>query len=239
MKMKALRWLLGTALVVIVFGIFCICLPIALWKDMLLGDLVFKIFALFISWPVAILIVTLVFFSRFQTAIDYFLRNIRSVNFPGGNVQVQSQAETKPADANTAPGTMVISPEQSEQLSRYIQGLQQQNLAATAVKQDIEQRLIQASTESIIWKFSYLNLFYVPQTKQVLYWFAYSSPQTRQSFNLAWQPYIQDSNQRGVILDVLLQFNMLKMDNMNIGITPEGHGFLQFIGMIPYTPTTN
>jgi hypothetical protein len=237
--MKTPLRLLGAALAIVVFGIFCVSLPIALCKDMLPSDLVLKLLALLLSWPVSVLIMALVFLSRFQGAIDFFLRNVRSVNFPGGNVQIQPQTETKPTDTNTPPGTMVISAEQREQLGRYIQDLQQQHSAATAAKQDTEQRLKQAYTDSIAWKFSYLNLFYVPQTKQVLHWFAYHSPQTRESYNLSWQSYIQDSNQRGIVLDVLLQFNMLKMDNVNIAITPEGHGFLQFIGMIPYTPATS
>lgn len=235
-KVTIPQLLLGVIAAIAVFAFLCIYLPIILWKQTLPADTIFRILSLLFSWPVTILIVALIFLSRFQSAIDYFLRNVRRINFPGGDVQLQQQTETKSSDISVPPGSMVITSEQQEQISRYIQDLQQQHSNTVVEKQNLKEQLRQVYMESIAWKFSYLNLFYVPQTKQVLFWFAHSSPQTRQSYDTAWQPSIQDNNQRIVILDVLLNFNMLKADGVNITITTEGHNFLQFIGMIPRPP---
>jgi len=219
-------------LAIATFGVFCICLPIALWRGLLHLDPVLKILTAAITWPAAIVIVSLVFLGRFQGAIDFFLRNVRSVQFPGGNVQVQSADNAGAANA----GQVVLSPEQRDNLVNYMSELRQQHDAANASREELQSRLDTTTMQMFQWKFSFLNQFFVFGTKQVLIWFAQNGPQSRQTFTQAWQPAIADANQRGVILEVLLHHGMIQPDGTAIRITPEGYGFLQFIGLIPYAP---
>jgi len=219
-------------LAIATFGVFCICLPIALWRGLLHLDPVLKILTATVTWPAAIVIVSLVFLGRFQGAVDFFLRNVRSVQFPGGNVQVQSADNGGAANA----GQVVLTAEQRDNLTNYMSELRQQHDAANASREELQGRLDATTMQMYQWKFSFLNQFFVFGTKQVLLWFAQNGLQSRQTFTQAWQPTIADANQRGVILDVLLQHGMLVTDGTAIRITPEGYGFLQFIGLIPYAP---
>jgi multidrug efflux pump subunit AcrA (membrane-fusion protein) len=219
-------------LAIATFGVFCICLPIALWRGLLHFDPVLKILTATVTWPAAIVIVSLVFLGRFRGAVDFFLRNVRSVQFPGGNVQVQSADNGGAANA----GQVVLSAEQRDNLTNYMSELRQQHDAANASREELQRRLDATTMQMYQWKFSFLNQFFVFGTKQVLLWFAQNGLQSRTTFTQAWQPTIADANQRGVILDVLLQHGMLVTEGTAIRITPEGYGFLQFIGLIPYAP---
>jgi hypothetical protein len=174
-------------LAIATFGVFCVCLPIILWRGLLHLDPVLKILTATVTWPAAIIIVSLVFIVRFQSAIDFFLRNVRSVHFPGGNVQVQS---TENAGATTS-GQVVLTPEQRDNLINYMSELQQQHDAANATREDLQRRLDTTTMQMFEWKFSYLNQFFVFGTKQVLLWFAQNGLQNRQTFTQAWEKWGQ------------------------------------------------
>lgn len=219
-------------LAIATFGVFCVCLPIALWRGMVHLDPMLRILTATVTWPAAIVVVSLVFLGRFQGAVDFFLRNVRSVQFPGGNVQVQTPENVAAANA----GQIVLTPQQRDDLINHMSQLEQQHGAAAASCEELQRRLDATTMQMFDWKFQFLNQFFVFGTKQVLLWFAQNGPQNRQTFTQAWQPHVQDANQRGVILDVLLQHGMLDTDGTAIRITPEGYGFLQFIGLIPYAP---
>ena len=225
-------------LTIIALGLFCITLPILASRDSVSIDEFVKIASLFISWPVAVTIVALVFFSRFREPLAFFLRNIRSVNFPGGAVQVQSQpAGTSDGNEEGSTGVPTFSAEQTEHISQFIAELQQEHDLVNKAKEDLKEEVRKAYNESYGWKFVYLNQFFVYNTKQVLLWFSnQGSPQSRQLFHQAWQQFIPSFNQRDVILEMALRFNMLESDGINLNITTEGYYFLQYIGFIPSAP---
>ena len=223
---------------IIAFGLFCISLPVLIHKGYINIDTFVRLASLLISWPVAIMVIALVVLSRFRASIDFFLRNIRAVNFPGGNVQVQSQPSGTGDAKEEDPGdTIQLSQEQSEELSKFISELQQNLNLASKEKGDLEQQVIHAYRQAYEWKFAYLNTFYVLNTKNVLSWFSRFSPQTKQFFNQYWQQTIPDNDERNVILDVLVQYGMLQSDGINYQITTQGYHFLQYIGYIPSAPT--
>jgi len=87
------------------------------------------------------------------------------------------------------------------------------------------------------WKFTYLNTFFVPFTKQVLRWAADIKNFDKQFYHIIWALTIPDESQRNIILDVLSYNYMLETsDGINYKITPHGYEFLQFIGYIPQKP---
>lgn len=216
---------------IVIFGLFCVVLPIAVWKNLVTLDPALRILGVIVSWPMAVAIVLLAFFDRFQGGIDHFLHNVRSVQFPGGNVQVQA-----PGAGSVEAERVILTPQQRDEMMNYIAKLETSHSTTTATLEQVQQQLQTVNTLAFEWKFRFLNVFYVPATKQVLLWFAQYSPQTRESFHQAWQPVIADLNQRAIILDVLLQYGMVATDGTSIRITPEGYGFLQFIGLVPYAP---
>ena len=192
-----------------------------------------KITSLFVSWPVAVTIITLVFFLRFRESIDHFLRHLRSVTFPGGSVETQPKpTSSEKVSPELTAGTAFV---------QWIKELQLREQNVSQTNEQLKEQLTEVSRRSYQWKFDFLNQFLVLTTKKVLHWFAknldaYSI--SRDSFHQLWQQQIPDTQQRDIIIGVLLGYNMLLNDEMSLKITREGYIFLQYIGFIPYVPPT-
>lgn len=223
-------------LIIVGIGIFCVLLPFLAWKGIVSSDVVKVLVPAIISWPVAALVIALIFFTRFQAAFDYFLRNISTVKIPGVELQTQPPATAgavKPPEENV----MKLTPEQQNKLNNFIQGLANAHDLATTEKDRYQQLCSDAMLQGLFWKFNYLNLLFVPTTKQVLLWFSKTAtPLPRQEFHDKWKTSIFDFGQRDTILNLLVQYGMLQESGTRLSLTPEGYSFLQFIGYIPYAP---
>lgn len=192
-----------------------------------------------VAWPVTILTLFLIFFSKFRSAFDYFLRNIRTVNFPGGSVETQDKSTgSGESPKEDKEGAITLTQEQTEYLESYIKKLQDDHSLVSQQTQDLQAELANAYIYTYAWKFEYLKLFYVPKTKNVLLWFANNSPQTRENYNRNWQILIPLITERNIIIDVLLQYGMIENNGINLKITTQGYSFLQYIGLIPYPPAS-
>ena len=190
-----------------------------------------------VAWPVTVLTLFLIFFSKFKDAFDYFLRNIRTLNFPGGSVETQDASKSSgESPKEDKKGVITLTKEQTGYLETYIKNLQEEHSLANQQTQNLQAELANAYIYTYAWKFEYLKLFYVPKTKNVLLWLANNSPQTRESYNKSWQFFIPLSTERNVIIDVLLQYGMIESDGLNLKIASQGYSFLQYIGLIPYPP---
>lgn len=88
-------------------------------------------------------------------------------------------------------------------------------------------------TETRYWKFQYLSMFLIPNTQNVLRWFKNlemtNSFSSLNSFHTLWKSIIQSENERNTILEVLLNFDLLKTEGGNIKITETGKQFLNHI----------
>ena len=160
------------------------------------------------------------------------------MRFPGGfEIQRQNQPPSVNDRDDEIEGPDVAGlqepPEEvSEALETIEQGQEVTEAEIRAIRNEYGQLVATASS----WKFSYLSLYFVTQTKNVLNWFARSSPQTRETYESLWEPYIPDGSQRTAILGVLLQYGMLSESEGFIRITREGYSFLQFIDYVPIAP---
>ncbi len=211
-----IRWL-STLFFILLAVSLILATPIFLAKQGYLNVSDFiKLLGIIFSLPTVILIITLSFFTRFHNAIESLLKNIGSMKFPGGfEFQRQNPAPPIPEVENKVLPEISENRKLSENEKRYSE-------------------LINSARH---WKFSYLNQFFVLQTKNVLSWFSRNTPQTRQSYDIIWTPYIIDQNQRNLTLSVLLQNGMISEKDGSIHITEEGLSFLQFLGYIPTTPS--
>lgn len=165
-----------------IIAVLCIWMPIILWHNPLSFESFVKLVELLISWPMVVAFLAMIILTRFKSAIDHLLRNIRSVSFPGGNIQTQA----------AGPSNATLSDE---------------------------------------WKFSYLNMFYVPITKQALLCLSENPSQTKQNFHLMWQLQIPDPTQRETILNELIRYEMLQAQDNTLSVTEEGEYFLQYLGL--------
>ena len=232
--MKLKENLGSLAILIIVFGFFCVCLPIVLWKYTPDLSAYLKVASIVVSWPTAVVFVAILLTMRFHDALDYFLRNC-SVKLPGGT-EIQSQQKT----ANTAkedqlpPGCAILTREQQQNLDQFIRDIRQQAQLNAADAGLLNQELTKAYDLAINWKFNYLNLFLVQMTKEILFWFSQqTASMSRANYHNVWQMWIPDVTQRDTILNVLLEFGMLQASGDQLSATPHGRGFLAFIGRLP------
>ena len=58
----------------------------------------------------------------------------------------------------------------------------------------------------------------------------------REYYHKVWYPTVNDRSQRDTMLEVLLQFNLLEEEDVNLKVTGEGYRFLQWLGIIPLPP---
>jgi hypothetical protein len=195
-------------------------------------DTIIKLLEVILTWPVSVLIICLTFFVKFKDAISTFLKNIKSIRTPGGaEVQMQTTStESKPQEGR------YITPDEET----VIRNLLAQGQLTQQQKQQLEQEVAKAYNFAKHWKFTYLNAFFVPLTKQVLRWAADIKKFDKQFYHIIWALTIPDESQRNIILDVLSYNYMLETsDGINYEITPHGYDFLEFIGYIPARPKVN
>ncbi len=211
-----IRWWSVLLFIILVLLLFLVT-PIYLAKEGFLGipDFI-NLLGILFSLPTVVLIIAISFFTRFHEAIESFLKNVGSMKFPGG-FEFQRQSQPLPATENE---TKVLIDKTDNKKSS-----------------DVEKQNTELINSVKYWKFSYLNQFFVLQTKNVLFWFSKNAPQSKQSFEMIWAPYIPDKNQQNLILSVLLQNGMVKEKDGLIQITEEGLSFLQFTGHIPPMPS--
>ena len=196
-----------------------------------------KILEVTLSWPVAVLVIFVIFFVKFNVAIEAFLKNIKSIKTPwGGEVQTQTQTQTISNDAEKEKGRY-ISPEEEKKLEEGIRNLLERDQLTLSQKEKLEQEVEKAYNSVRHWKFTYLNIFFIPITKQVLNWAATIKNFDKQFYHIVWSLTIPEESNRNVILDVLTSNFMLEtLDGINYKITSHGYEFLQFIGYIPPKP---
>jgi len=220
-------------LLVIVFALSCICLPLVLWKHSLSIDTFLRLSELLLSWPVAIIVIVVLLITRFHDAVDHFLRNCR-VSLPGGAEIQSQQAAGDPPDQNELPaGCTILTAEQQQNINQLFTGLKNQTELDAGDIQRLNDELNRAYDLAIHWKFDYLNLFLVPMTKEVLFWFSQQTVSLSEAtYNTSWQTLIPDQSQRTTILNVLVRFGSVTNVGNLISITQTGRGFLSFIGRL-------
>jgi len=224
------------SVVIAIFGVFCVGLPVLIWRHGPSAGLFLGVGDAVLSWPVAVVVVALVFFKRFGAGLDFFLRNIGSMKLPGG-VEIQSQAAT-PKESTSAgdDGSITLTSDQQAALQGFVTELEQRQKLTEIDKSRLEEQFQEALRASVSWKFRYLTFYLVPNSKQVLYWFSQRSPQSRSDFHTLWGLVIPHAHERDTILRVLLEHGLLHETDESLQITQEGYSFLQYIGLLPYPP---
>ena len=224
MSLKAVN-AVSIILAVCVVLVFRLALP---WYGEYASRVLLDYIRVVFSWPVAILVLGLILFTRFHGAVDYFIRNLKSMKFPGGaEIQTQDGPAIPEAatDDSTGPG--------------IVEGSATATARGTAsARAEVVKSGGRSGTEGLTeeqrWKFSYLALFFVPNTKRVLQWFHEKGDVDRADYHAFWSSLIPGVDQSAVILGVLMQYGMLEDSAGRLRITAEGSKFLHFTGFWPY-----
>lgn len=177
-----------------------------------------------------VLALGLFFFIRFRPSIDYFLRNISSIKFPGGP-EITAQLPTPPeeeADADTDVHELPSA--QRELLDALWEQLESERLQAASDQQAWEQTARQLQWAALYWEFMYLSKFLVPRTKLALKMLRDAQPPwTRQAFNHYWSLWrLGDVGEREAVYSALTTTGLVQDEQSVLTVTSKGESFLHF-----------
>lgn len=181
------------------------------------------------SWPVLITIITLIFIDKFSESIKIFLENNRIIKVAG--VEMESKQEINEKTDNIISGEESKTKKKQEEIDK----LKIEIKKKTQNKANLKKLFNFQKEISEVNEFSYLALFFIETTKNVLKWFLDSKRGliTEVNFNSSWQVIIKDPNQRNIIFNTLINYQMI--DGVHGGaykITEKGEKFLKFIKYI-------
>ncbi len=179
-----------------------------------------------LSWPVAVLILGLVFFLRFSKQISTFLGSISSVKW--GSFEAQGQRDKLTEDVVTQGVTLT-----TEQWGNIENLVNQQGVNIQQYQEALKATFERAEH----FEFAYLNLALVFNSKIALQWFALqpNKSSTRQNFFLAYQlpPQVIDHiAEKEAIFSILLTSGLITQNGEFFTTSEKGEKFLKHIGLL-------
>jgi len=189
---------------------------------MIISKIILNYLELIFSWPVAFFIIMIIFLFKYKDSLGTLIENIRSLKAAG----LEMLTQTKTEEPNV----------EKEDINKKVIDDLLRKFGAS----ELEKGQIVKEAQTIIWrlyneaefyKFSYLNLFYIPNTKIILKWFDNISEITKENYKNYWRPTIKNERELDVILSVLVGYNVVEENGTNVRITESGRKFLEFIKM--------
>jgi len=197
-------------------------------------------FKAILSWPVAILILSLIFIFRFSEEIKEFLKHARF--FKAGPVEIESQAEiakvakskkhTRRINQDLQHRGVTLNEEQIKQLETEFTKLTEESSAKDREIKNKEQLINYLIYRSELYEFLYLSLFLVQNSKFVLLWFYSQVGATKELFALNFQSSIVSPLEREAIFNALLNNGLIELSGLSYKISEKGIRFLRFVGLI-------
>lgn len=184
-----------------------------------------KIFEVFFSSWAGFALVVLIFLWK---PIAGLIARLSRIEFPGGSMETQPPSisiEEPPAESKVLEVDSSKHALKSDEPKLMETEPQEQKEEKTYTQEDINR----LQTWIRAWKFEFLNVFLVPNTKNVLFYFLNEIPYTREHVETMWSRVITNPNELQTILKVLLDYNLLKEEEGKLRITQEGIQFLYFI----------
>jgi hypothetical protein len=84
-------------------------------------------------------------------------------------------------------------------------------------------------SRAYFWEYSYLNLYLVARTQQVLDWIAaLTTPLSIDLFDSMWMPFIPEISERKAIISALERHYLIAIESRLISITPKGHEYIEW-----------
>jgi hypothetical protein len=174
-----------------------------------------------LAWPTIVLVLGLVFLSRFKEPITALINRVASIKIPGGaevQMPLQMVANTlEEVSKTSAPVTAPIPPQP----------------AGRAAPAEADQQARSEREKAALWEYRYLNQFFVPNTQLVLEWLANRNPTTYGTYDAWMMPVIQNPAERAAIINALENHHLVNVyrDRGNlIEVTPKGREYIGWRG---------
>lgn len=170
-----------------------------------------------LSWPVLAVVLVSLFLWCFQEHIKKLIDELMQIRTPSFGFSRQKEPKEAPTAISKAivDGLVQHVTAQRDSLWEFVLEVERQ-AAASAYSEERGRLLIDAVT----WRFRYADLFLVPITKRVLHWMTtINSPINRESFEVVWQPVIQDPQQRQAVLNVLIHVGLIRNEAGSLSVS--------------------
>lgn len=197
-------------------------------------EIILEYMKVLLTWPVlgGISVVLVIYWLR--SSIEFLLRNI-SIKTPSG-MQIQAQQSKSTHDAEL-PGTIKLDPQQQQELTEFVQGLQKElKLSAeqqTTLRKAAEDEIQKAWSSARFWELMYLDRYLVGHTKFLLSMLNKGGPVTREYITTVWPSFNWgDEKEREAVLSALQTTGLIKQEGNIISVTEKGRAFLAFIGYV-------
>jgi len=199
---------------------------------MSINQIIIEYLKVILNWPVAILVVSIIFMFKFSDSIRLFLEK-HSLKKAGPLEFELQQKEKEPIEKieeNLEQKGITLSEEQINLLEEKFNKLSNAvNIKDEEIKQK-DELIGYLVYRAELFESRYLSYFYVYNTKNVLFWFYKVTQTTKDLYNITFQLNIPSSLERETIFNVLLNFGMIELSTGNsYRISDKGHRFLRFI----------
>ena len=212
-------------------------LGIVIWQNPHRGDTLIQVARLFTSWPVVVAALGLTAGIAFQSEIKSLLNGIASftLHFPGGRVDAkreQPDTTSESTDKNKKPVITLTEAQRQETLQII------NEIEAVVTGMDTEHKKLITNAENQLkakerqllhWRFEFLSVFFVRDTKRALHLIANALPNLNRShYDEACKLYIPNSQQRQVILNVLTYHEIVAEVDGRLTVTALGKQFIDY-----------
>lgn len=183
-------------------------------------ELIRRYIETFLSWPVVVLVIALVFMTRFSIQIGLFIQNIKwwkAFGVEGGQQLQQSSINEVTPSSSPSPSP---SPEFTENANE-------------------DNSLQWWKERAELFEVGYLSYYLVPNSKYSLLWF-YSQPFSIATSDKYYSSYIlpfplgvtNDLMEKQTIIQALLGYGMLQQTSSGLQVTAKGKKFLIHNGLV-------
>ena len=191
-------------------------------------NIIFEFIKNIFTWPIITFVLVTILLIKYHEAISKFICNIKSLKGPGVEITQEQKIEIK--------NEPQIEKVEIDRLTTELNQVRSNNAEKEQFIEEARLLIPQLASGFQFYKFEYLNLFYVANTKNILEWFNNVSVTTKDQYQFAWYIYIKDIKQLKIIIEVLILHNMLQvLDNDRIAITDEGRQFVSYVNK-KYSP---
>ena len=207
------------------------------WK-MEYNPIAIEYLKVFLGWPAVVLLLLAIFFSRFYSAIDYFIRNMK-VKYK--DVEATSQQAknimpdgTRTTDENEAE-VVSLSRQDVQVIAENINTLHADNQTKQQTIDALRDLVFQLANRSEIFEFKYLNGLLVLNTKIVLRDLYNIGPMSRDSLiRSIFVPasVIDKLSEQLAIHSALLVNGLIEEEGSIVKVSEKGERYLKFIGLI-------
>ena len=181
------------------------------------------------SWVALIMVYLVLIILLFDKPIYKFFEEFISAKKSEQHDSQQSRQEQflgSVSDINIGDLTHYYDSKQDNILNKEIQDTD----SAVLREEEMVRYIRKLQKENIKWRFFYADIYLVLYAKYVLFWIHKSKSVNREEFDKIWQPKISNPEEREAILDVLLDFEFIREEEVDtFAITELGSAYVNYL----------